>query len=112
MDRLQHMRDAYERLNNRDFGGRDGFAEDVRWHAPGVGVDTLVGMEAITEKLRLLIEPAAVHYEVVDTAELGPFAVGYVRSEGKVNGETRSWEVLQVALWDGDQVTEMWSLRA
>ena len=113
MDRSQQLRDAYDRLNKRDFDENDpSFAKDVKAHVPGFGIDTLEGREKVITTVRDIVERSNIHYEVLETAELGPFALGLVRGEGTVDGEPRTWDLLQVARRDGDEVKEIWSLRA
>ena len=113
MDRSQYARDAYDRMNKRDFDLDDPtFATDLKAHIPGFGIDTLEGRENVVSTVRDLVEKSDLHYEVLETAELGPFGLALVRSDGTIDGEPRTWQFLQVSRWDGDQVTEMWSLRA
>jgi hypothetical protein len=111
MDRSQHMREGYERINDRNFENAGGFAKDLKFHAPGIPLDT-EGYDAVIEGVRRFVDRTDARYEVLETADLGPFTVGHVRATGTVAGTSVSWEILQVARWDGDEVTEMWSLRA
>jgi SnoaL-like domain len=112
VDRVQRMRDAYDRLNERNFEDPGNtYAKDVRFHLPGLALDT-EGFDKTIAGVREFVERGDVRYEVGDVAEFGPFVVGHVRGQGTFDGETRSWEVLQVARWRDDLVAENWSLRA
>ena len=113
MDRSQLIRDTYDRINKRDWDLDDSaFATDVKAHIPGFGIDTVEGRDNVIATVRDAVEKNDISYEVRETADLGPFALAFVHAEATSDGEPRSWELLQVALWRGDQVTEMWSLRA
>src|SRR3712207_6251837 len=110
MDRSQRFRDAYELLNSRRFDELSWFAEDLKLHAPGIGVD-VEGLEEVRQTVREVAEGADARYEVLDVAELGPFVVGRIRATGTFDGGQQTFEALTIARWDGDVVKELWTLR-
>jgi hypothetical protein len=109
----EEVRERVEHLNSRDFDfGTERMAEDIRFHAPGLGKD-VQGRDAVLEVSRSWIESADVHYELLgDVVELGPFTMILLRHLATIDGERTTYDVLLVDRWEGDKVVETWSLRA
>jgi hypothetical protein len=111
MSRLDSVRERYQDLNARRFDANlDVIAEDVRFHAPGLGKD-VQGRDTVLDVVRGFIESSDVHYEFLDAAELGPFVVSHLTTNANVDGKRLTWGLLQVERYEGDKVVEMWSLR-
>jgi hypothetical protein len=111
MSRTDDIRQSMDRLNERDFGAASTtFAENLRFHAPGLGLD-VEGRDAAMENIRAFVEQADVRYEVEEIVEHGPFAVVFAGSTGTFDGQRMGWSLCQVLRYEGDQIAETWVLR-
>ncbi len=111
MGRAEHLKNAADRLNARDFtAGTEDFAENVKFHAPGLGLD-LEGRDAVVERMSAFIQQADVHYDLEDVVEHGPFVVAFLRSTGLVDGQRMAWDLCEVLRYEGDKAAEVWALR-
>lgn len=111
MSKVDRIRRSIERLEARDYDGAgESFAEGVRFHAPGLGVD-VEGRAAMMDEVRRFMEQADIHYELDDIVERGSFVVAFQRSTGTLSGQRMWWSLCQVCRFDGDEATEVWALR-
>jgi hypothetical protein len=106
-------REQIEHFNAHDFDfGMERIAEDVKFHAPGLGQD-LQGRDAMLKMLRGWGEAADVRSEVMsDVVELGPFSMVMLRHTVTLDGQRSAYDVLLIDRWEGDKTVESWSLRA
>lgn len=111
MNRIDRIRSSIEQLEAREFAAAGAaFSDDVKFHAPGLGVD-VQGRDAMLDQVRRFIEQADVHYDLEDIVERGPFVVAFQRSTGTVGGRRMWWSLCQICRFDGDEATEVWALR-
>jgi hypothetical protein len=111
MSRTDRVRQSIEHLNARDFtASAEDFAENVRFHAPGLGLD-VEGRDTVTKRVTEFVEQADVRYAVQDVVERGPFVVAFVTSTGSLDGQQMTWELCEVLRYEDDQAVEIWALR-
>jgi hypothetical protein len=111
MSRTDQVRQSIAELNARDFvaAGKD-FADDVRFHAPGLGLD-VEGRDTMLNHISEFVEQADVHYDLEQVVEHGPFVVAFARSIGVLEGAQMAWDLCEVLRYDGDRVAEVWVVR-
>jgi hypothetical protein len=111
MSRTDDIRQNMDSLNNRDFEASvSNFAENLRFHAPGLGLDTESRDDALAN-IQSFVESADVRYEVVDIVEHDPFAVVFAHSTGTFDGQRMGWDICQVLRYEGDKIAETWVVR-
>ena len=111
MSRSDQARQGIEDLNARNFiDSAQNFAENVRFHAPGLGLD-VEGRDTMLKHISEFVEQADVHYELQQVVEQGPFVVAFARSTGNLDGQQMAWDLCQVLRYEGDQVAETWVVR-
>jgi hypothetical protein len=111
MSRADQLREGIDALNAHDYASSGkNFAEDVKFHAPGLGLD-VEGRDTVIEHVSQFVEQADVRYEVQDVVEHGPFVVAFTSSTGTLDGQRMAWELCQVMRYEDDQVAETWVLR-
>ena len=111
MSRTDQVRQSIEALNNRDFtaAGKD-FSNDVKFHAPGLGLD-VQGRDTVMDSVGEFIKAADARYEVADVIEHDPFIVTFARCTGNLEGRRMTWDICQVVRFEDDQAAEVWALR-
>jgi hypothetical protein len=98
-------------FNARDFAAAgENFADNMRFHAPGLGVD-VEGRDTVLDRISAFVQQADAHYDVEDVIEHGPFVVAFTRSTGTLDGQRMAWDLCQVYRYEGDEVVEAWALR-
>lgn len=111
MSRTDDVKAMLDHINSRDFDADiERFASDLRWHAPGLGVESSTRDEMLRIIERFTAQ-ADVHYDVHQVLEQGPFVVAFARSEGVLDGRQMTWELCQVLRYEGDRIVEVWTLR-
>ena len=108
MTRSDEIRQGLESLNARDFAASaDNFAENIKFHAPGIGLD-VEGRDAALARVQDFVEQADVHYDVEEIVEHGVFSVVFARSTGTLDGQRMAWDLCQVLRYEGDKAAETW----
>jgi hypothetical protein len=111
MSRTDQLRQSIDDLNAHDFASASkGFATDVKFHAPGIGLD-VEGRDTVMERVSQFVEEGDVHYEVQEVVEYGPFVVALTHSTGTLDGQRMAWDLCQVLRYEGDEIAESWVLR-
>jgi hypothetical protein len=111
MSRIDQVRQSIADLNIRDFVAAGMvFADDVRFHAPGLGLD-VEGRDTMFKHISEFVEQADVHCDVEHVVEHGSFVVAFARSIGVLEGEEMAWDLCEVLRYDGDHVAEVWVVR-
>jgi ketosteroid isomerase-like protein len=111
MSRSDRLRQGIEALNARDFVAAAGdFAEDLRFHAPGLGLD-VEGRDTVMKHVSEFVQQADVHYELEQVVEHGPFVVAFAQSTGTLDGRRVTWDLCEVLRYEGDEAAEVWVVR-
>ena len=111
VSRSDQIKQSIGSINARDFvtAAKD-FSEDVKFHAPGLGVD-VQGREIVVKTVGDFVEQADVSYTVNDVVEQGPFVVAFLRSIGTIDSKRVEWDLCQLVRYEGDRIAEIWALR-
>ena len=106
-----HVKRILDSINGRQYDAmRDVLAPDLKFHAPGLGID-VEGADAAISTVRDFVEQSDIRHELDEIVERGPFAVAFVRSTGRLDGRQMTWDLCQVCRLEGDSISEIWALR-
>ena len=112
MDRRSASEGIAKAVTARDWDAAGRYlTDDTRWHAPGIPVEA-TGREAIVQAVRDFAERVNGRFEHVSTVEHGNMVVECATARGTIEGRPMRWLLVQNALWEGDHIAELWTLRA